>query len=306
MKVAALDLGSNTFLCLIAEVDFEGRITVLEDLVEVVRLGQGLANSGRLSPEALQRASECLNKFSLAIQNHKPDRVLATATAAARKAANGAELIALGASLGIPIEIIPGEVEAQITFKGALSKASPTNNHLVIDIGGGSTELIAGTLTGIQFKKSFEIGVVKLREKFIQQFPVTSDVRSTLEREIKNYFSEVPLHDLQGLQSVIAVAGTPTTLAAAALGRFEVEKVEGYNFSLDELKRWAEILLNLTPEEIEEKFAVPKGRSDVLAVGVLILIGALEAIEQSGLTVSTRGLRYGLALQMASEKAPHA
>src|SRR5688572_18471439 len=119
MKIAALDLGSNTLLCLIAEVEKNSIKNVLHDQVEIVSLGQGLSNSRSFHPDALERADNALEKFSKTISEFKREKILAMATSAARDAENKEALFALGRKHGIPIEIIPGEKEAEITYQGS-------------------------------------------------------------------------------------------------------------------------------------------------------------------------------------------
>ena len=310
MRFATLDLGSNTFLCLIAEVTNQGQIVLLEDAVEVVRLGQGVAQNGFFAEEALLRASSCLKRFADLIQKHKPDVVLGAATAAARSVSNGIELVKIAQALGIPLEIISGDREAELTFAGAISGSQDRNPKpdivesssrlsLVIDIGGGSTEIILGNNKQILYKKSFNVGVVKLRERHIKQFPVPPETQSELNNEIKTVFNELQsLHFDKPSIDVIAVAGTPTTLAAAAIGKFDPNKIDGFTFTLFQLKEWMNRLSPLIPSEIERQWCVPSGRSDVLFVGVMILIGVLEALELPTLKVSTRGLRYGLLFEL--------
>jgi exopolyphosphatase/guanosine-5'-triphosphate,3'-diphosphate pyrophosphatase len=301
MRVAALDLGSNTCLCLIAEVKSNGEISVLSDLAEVVRLGQGVSIDKRLHPEALKRAEACLSRYADEIRKYRPDRILAAATAAARNATNSEELIHIGNKHGIPIEIISGTREAELTFSGAIS-ARPTNSEtLIIDIGGGSTELIIGTKAGIRFKKSFEVGVVRLKEKFVEDFPLSNKVRTQLETEIQTVLREASNLSLGNNVEVLAVAGTPTTLAAAVLGGYNAKKVDGFQFTLAQLLEWQNKLSQLTPLQVEQQFGVPPGRSDVLAVGVMILTGVLELVKATRLTVSVRGLRYGLASALVAQ-----
>ena len=305
MRVAALDLGSNTFLCLIADLDSQGQLKIVEDLAEVVRLGEGVGQTGVLSPAALQRAKSCLERFSGRIQSHQPQKILAVATAASRKAKNGQELLDLCASVGIPVQIISGDAEAMLTFQGALSGTHSSSDSWVVDIGGGSTELIWGSTHGIQFKKSFEIGVVKLREKFIHHFPISQEELEQMRDEIKETLSfQLPPLKLTPAP-VVSVAGTPTTLAAAALGGFDADRVDGFRFTLRDLKNWENKLSQMTPESIESVYGVQKGRSDVLVCGVMILIAALELVRKEELVVSVRGLRYGLAQRLAAGDETH-
>ncbi len=172
MKVAALDLGSNTFLCLIAEVTANGIEKIYHDAVEVVRLGQGLSQSKNFHPDALARADLCFKKFSEIIKEQKPEKILAMATSAARDAENKSQLFELGQKYNIPIEIIPGDQEADITYQGAVSGLkAQKQNYLILDIGGGSTEFIFGEDQKRLAGKSFDIGCVRLTEKFISAQP---------------------------------------------------------------------------------------------------------------------------------------
>lgn len=299
MKVAALDLGSNTFLCLIAEVN-EGRIThVHSDDVEIVRLGQELDKTKKFNPEALMRADACLQKFSRIIQEQKPEKILAMATAAARDAENKEELFKLGVKHGIPIEIIAGGAEAGITYFGALSGLSDLQKDLlVIDIGGRSTEFIFGRATNLLASESYNIGCVKLTEKFITAQPTdVADIEAaTLHIDEHILKAKALLPDYFKLDEVVAVAGTPTTLAAAEIGRFDARLIDGFTLSRNKLKEW---LKRLTSASVEQKIemGIPAGRADVILIGVITLLRTLEIFGADQIVVSTRGVRYGVALE---------
>lgn len=301
MKVAALDLGSNTFLCLIAEVEKNTVKKVLHDQVEMVRLGQGLSDNKRFHPEALERADKTLALFSQVIAEHQPKKILAMATSAARDAENQEELFALGRKHGIPIEIIPGEREAEITYQGATSGLQDLGQDLmVLDIGGGSTEFIFGRGRQLINGKSLDIGCVRLTEKLIRQQPTPpeqiSAVRDFVNSELDKIRTIIP--PAFNLKQIVAVAGTPTTLAAAEVGAFSPSKIDGFVFTKEALEQW---LNKLAGASVEEKidFGIPRGRADVILIGVIILLRTLEVLGQDKLTVSTRGVRYGVALEMA-------
>lgn len=300
MKIAALDLGSNTFLCLTAEV-VDGRITkVYSDDVEIVRLGQELDKSKKFHPEALVRADACLQKFSHIIQKQKPEKILAMATAAARDAENKEELFKLGQKHGIPIEIIAGGAEAGITYFGAISGLNDLQkNLLVIDIGGRSTEFIFGRAANLLASESYNIGCVKLTEKFITSQPTSpveiEKVTAHIDEHIRKAKGLLPDHFK--LDEVLAVAGTPTTLAAAELGVFDAARIDGYTLTQEMLKEW---LGRLSSASVEQKIemGIPAGRADVILIGVVTLLRTLEIFEAAQIVVSTRGVRYGVALEI--------
>ncbi|UOF00341.1 Ppx/GppA phosphatase family protein [Bdellovibrio reynosensis] len=299
MKVAALDLGTNTFLCLIAEGGEKGITQVHADLVKVVRLGQGVDKTGAFHPDALVRARECLSEFKQEIDKHNVDVILAMATSAARDAKNGGELFKIGADLGIPIEIIPGEDEARITYQGATAGLNHQNRtSLVIDVGGGSTELISGRGDQILFGESLNIGAVRLTEKFISTQPVLASEKAALqehiEKEIKSVIAEIKK---EKIDQIIAVAGTPTSLVAIEIGGFDEKKVDGYFLPKERLDYWVNEFANTTVEEKKSKYQLG-GRADIIFAGTSILLAVINSLNLPGMVVSTKGVRYGVALEM--------
>ncbi|HWU43365.1 MAG TPA: hypothetical protein VN132_08005, partial [Bdellovibrio sp.] len=256
MKVAALDLGTNTFLCLIAEGNENGITKVHKDLVEVVRLGQGVDKTGELHPEALVRARKCLVEFKKEIDKHHVDKILAMATSAARDAKNGQELFAIGKDLQIPIEVIPGEDEARISYMGATGGViDPTNTNLVIDVGGGSTELVVGHKEKILFGESLNIGGVRLTEKFITKQPVAEQDQENLNSYIAEQIQNIlPALKKAHPDQIIAVAGTPTSIAAIEVGGFDEKKVDGFFLSKERLKFWVTEFSQTSVEEKKTKY----------------------------------------------------
>lgn len=303
MKVAALDLGSNSFLCLICDVN-QGRVTeVYSDEVEIVRLGQGLGSSGVFASEALERADKCLEQFSKTIHRHQPKKVLAMATAAARAAKNSEELIRISQKHHIPIQIIPGEKEALITYRGATSALEcPGETVAVIDIGGGSTEIIVGKDGEILFKESVPIGGVNLTEKFISRAPVVLAEQETLKKEVVLRLAEMIRKVAAAKPTrLIAVAGTPTELAKIEMGGFDPEKMEGFLFSRQLLSEYVEKFAKSSLQERIEKLRVSAGRADIIYAGAMILDHVTESLHIKEITISTRGVRFGIALEIADD-----
>jgi exopolyphosphatase/guanosine-5'-triphosphate,3'-diphosphate pyrophosphatase len=303
MKVAALDLGTNTFLCLIAEVDASGVTKIYKDLSKVVRLGQDIDKTGDFHPEAINRARVCLQEFKHEIELEKVDRTLAMATSAARDAKNGSELFKIGKELNIPIEIIPGEDEARITYFGATA-GFPNSNEttLVIDVGGGSTELIVGEGCNIRMGLSLNIGGVRLTDRFISTQPVIENERKQMKEYIKSQIHDVVDQLRQeDIRHVVAVAGTPTSLAALELGGFDEKKVDGFFLKKDRLAFWVQEFGNTTVEEKKNKYQLG-GRADIIFAGASILLELVENLNLAGLTVTTKGVRYGVALEIFKAK----
>jgi len=300
-RVAALDLGSNSFLCLICEGE-KGQITkVLSDELRMVRLGQGMDENKNFHPEALERAKKALAEFKTIIDRYDVNEVLAVGTSAARDAKNSQLLFEMGHKLNIPIQIIEGSQEALTSYRGAIFDQSVNKDYLLVDIGGGSTEIIHGQGREFSFKKSFDVGCVRFFERYIPCYPIPSENLHQLEQAIKKEMQP----DLQKIKDIkideiIAVAGTPTTLAALEVGGFSEEKVHGYQLTLEKLKsRKIEFANSSLQEKI--KMGIDPKRADVIIVGVMILIELLEFFQKSQITVSTKGIRYGVALQLLSE-----
>lgn len=303
MKVAALDLGSNTFLCLIAETA-NGEITgTLYDSVEMVRLGEKVGATGEFQPEALARADLALGKFAAEIAKCRPQKILAAATAAARAVKNPEALEKLCAKHGLPLRIIPGEEEARLTYLGGISSFPAAHGrNILIDIGGGSTELILGEGKNVLRGQSLPIGCVKLAEKW--DFSATRAPRpesiAGLEEEIHATLATLDLEAPNG----IAVAGTATELArmqmALKTGReaFDPVLVELCVLDGASLDRWVDELRGLPPPEITKKFKVHPKRADVILVGVLLLREALRKFALPHWKVSARGIRYGVAQEL--------
>ena len=304
MKVAALDLGTNTFLCLIAEVK-DGQVTkIYDDQVRVVRLGQDVQKTKRFHPEALVRAQAALSEFSKLIQKHQPEKVLAMATSASRDVENGEDLFQMGRDLGIPIQIIPGAREAEITFQGAVSAFHDQKKRLIVDVGGGSTEFIVGQGKKMTAGQSVNLGCVRLTEKFGLQTPITKgklteltlEIRAELDAVVKNL-----VHQASGVDEVLAVAGTPTEIARIELGEFIAEKIDGFILTEQKLQHWLEIFQNHSAAELTSKFGVNPGRADVILSGTVLLLETLRACAKTQMLVSTRGVRFGVALEMAEK-----
>lgn len=299
MKVAALDLGTNTFLCLIAEGDKNGITKVHKDLVQVVRLGQGVDKTGEFHPDALVRARTCLAEFKNEMDAQKVDKILAMATSAARDAKNGSELFKIGEDLGIPIEIIPGEDEARITYQGGtVGLEGKDKVSLIVDVGGGSTELIVGKANQILFAESLNIGAVRLTERFITSQPIAAKEQEGVTQfagtELDKVLGEMRKHNVERM---IAVAGTPTAIVAVEVGGFDEKKVDGYFLSKERLQYWVKEFAQTSVEEKKTKYQLG-GRADIIFAGASILLGVLDKLGMNGMYVSTKGVRYGVALEM--------
>ena len=305
MRVAALDLGTNTFLLLIADVHANERggaiDKVLQDEARVVRLGQDVHKTRKFHPEALERADQTFAEFARYIGSYKCEKILACATSAARDVSNGDALIQLAAKYKIPVEIISGEREAELTFRGTVGD-DLDEPVIIIDVGGGSTEFILGGPGGIEKRESVDIGSVRLTEMFVTQHPVPEEQM----KKLNDYISEKLMgikERFGGTQTkVIAVAGTPTTLAAMDQKQaFDSKRVQGHVLSKEKLKMWLDRLADMGVQERRALAGMDAKRADVIVAGTMILQMATEMLGASQLEVSVKGLRYGVAKSLAGE-----
>lgn len=307
-KFAALDLGSNSFLCLLGEGE-SGQISRVEkDLVELVRLGEGLSKNKRFSEQALKRARGALEIFQKEIEIFRPQLILAMATAAARDAENKEDLENICRNLNIPLKIISGGEEARLTYQGALAqiKSSPSSqdkNYLVVDVGGRSTELVAGRGSKFERGKSISLGVVELTELFSLQTARSPEETKTARQDVsqrlrKGFADDLGKRIFERPDQILAVAGTPTALAQMFVGSFDADKIERLEISSENIEEKIREVLSLGPVGVTKKYQIPEKRSDVLLAGALILSEILRFLEASQLKVSTKGIRYGIAMDL--------
>jgi exopolyphosphatase/guanosine-5'-triphosphate,3'-diphosphate pyrophosphatase len=303
MRVAAIDLGTNTFLLLIAEVENGQVKKVLHDEARVSRLGQAVHATRRFHPEALARAAEAFAQFDSIIRKFKPEKVLAFATSAARDVTNSNELLALASNYGIPVQIVSGEVEAETTFHGTIPE-NQTGSVFLVDVGGGSTEFIYGDGKGLKRRQSIDIGAVRLTEMFISKHPVPEHefekMNEYASNKVLTVFMEMKIpKDVQ----LIGVAGTATTLAAVDLQKpFSVDLIEGYKLTEAALASWLSRMSAMTVAERQSLPGMEPKRADVLIAGALILLITMKTFSFSEMQISTRGLRFGIAKQLGAGK----
>lgn len=295
MKIAALDLGSNTSLLLVAEVQNGQLVRVFHDESRVTKMGQEVHAQRALHPEALKRLEACFVDYQRVILANKCDQVIAVATSAARDAQNGQELLQLGQKYGIPIQIVEGKKEAELTFKGALCDRPNDEGVAVIDVGGGSTEIIyqqSGSTIGV----SVDVGSVRLNEMFIAHHPTPGDEVARAREYAMKELGKVVV-PREKIQEVVAVAGTPTTLVGLELETpFDENKIHGFKLSKAVIEKWISRLSRLSLVEREALRGMQPKRAEVIVVGATILASAMNALGVEQVTVSTRGVRYGVAL----------
>jgi exopolyphosphatase / guanosine-5'-triphosphate,3'-diphosphate pyrophosphatase len=297
MRVASLDFGSNTTLLLVAEVK-DGRVEeILSDETRITKMGLGVHQNKRFHKESLKRIEEALGDYKKIIDQLKPEKIVAVATSAARDVENSNELFALARNFGIEIKIIPGEEEARLTYVGTFSNRPEPKGVCVIDVGGGSTELIFrrdsdGKIIG----ESIDVGSVRLMDLFGEKDPMSQSDLISLRAYVRERLN--PDWAKQKFKSAIAVAGTPTILAAMELGLedFQADLIDGFVLKKEMIEAWLKKLQPLSLSEREKIKGLPPKRADVIVAGCAILLEFLHGVGLTELDVSVRGVRFGLAV----------
>ncbi len=296
--VAVIDLGSNTVLLLVLAPD--GR--VLCDEARTTRLGQGVFASGRLAPDAIARTVDAVEGYVARARGLGAHRILGVATAAVRSAGNAAELVDRLCELGVTVRILPGPLEAALAIEASRRAAGAGARELVvIDVGGGSTEVAWTDSAGEVHGRSLPLGSVRLTEEIVGAHPIAPAVLARLRERVAR--EARALEQEAGLPReprVVAVAGTATTLAALSLrlAPYDGERVEGTTLSRADLGAWIERLAAL---DVPARRALPgmePGRADVIVAGLVVLDGVLEALGATHFRVSGRGVRHGAALRL--------
>ena len=301
MKVAVVDIGTNSTRLLIAEIE-DGRVTAEpERLTNVTRLGQGVDSAGRLADEAMQRVYDTLEKFREPIDRERPDRAVAVLTSAVRDAANGREFAdTVHDRYGLEPHILTGDQEAEFTFLGATSERDPDDRTptVVIDIGGGSTELVVGAAQQISFHKSTQSGVVRQSERHLHSDPPTVAEMAALSQDVGTIMREGVPEEHRVARRGIAVAGTATQLAAISqeLEPYDPEKVHGFVLDAGEIGRLRDRLASLSLAEREQVRGLDPGRAPTIVAGALILDQAMELFGLHAVEVSEHDILRGAAL----------
>ncbi|MET9271111.1 Ppx/GppA phosphatase family protein [Kribbella sp. NPDC003557] len=299
VRVAAVDCGTNSIRLLIGDL-VDGRLVELDRRMTIVRLGQGVDATGAFAPEALERVFAATEDFAAVIRSAAVARVRFVATSAARDVSNrDAFLTGIEERLGVRPDIISGKEEAELSFRGATTSLDLPAPYLVADIGGGSTELVLGDATGVIAAESLDIGSVRLTERHVSTDPtsaaelaaITADVDALLDT------AKVPLADAR---SLIAVAGTATTVAAVALNlpEYDRDAVHHARLTAARLRDTTTWLTTSTRAARAAVHSIHPGRVDVIGAGALILQRLVDRLPVDSLTVSEHDILDGVALSL--------
>src|SRR4051812_8692139 len=303
-RVAVIDVGTNSTRLLVADVE-GGRVSPLERRSTVTRLGRGVDLSGHLASEAIEDVCAAIGDYIGMIEELGAETIDVIATSAVRDADNGSAFVAeLRERFALSARVLDGEEEARSTYLGATSEAPPAEPTLVVDIGGGSTELVVGQASAVSFHDSLQAGVVRHSGRCIASAPPTASELEALAADVRGLI-EPAVGTGPSAARGIAVAGTPTSLAAVELGLepYDPSRVHGCVLALPSIQR---MLSQLASVPLSERIEIPglhPDRAPTIVAGVVILVEVMRAYGLEEITVSEHDILYGTAIS-ASRKNP--
>jgi len=299
-------MGTNSTRLLVAEVE-GARLSELDRRSTVTRLGRGVDTSRQLASEAIEDVCDTVAEYVARYEELGAERVAAIATSAVRDAENrGAFTGELRERFALDTRILDGDEEARLTYLGANHDRPPGDDTLVVDIGGGSTELVVGRGDDVSFHASLDAGTVRHTERHVQHDPAEAAELEDLANDVQHLIDEALTgSDFVHASAGIGVAGTPTSLAAIdqVLDPYDPKLVHGYKLSLDSIQR---MYSQLAAKTLEERLAVTglhAGRAPTIVAGVVILIQVMRAFGLREIEVSEHDILYGAALEAAAAPA---
>jgi exopolyphosphatase/guanosine-5'-triphosphate,3'-diphosphate pyrophosphatase len=309
-RVAAVDIGTNSVRLLVADIDAgesasprEVELVPVDRQMRITRLGQGVDRTRMLAPDAIARTVEVLRDYGTSIAEHGATRVRATATSAARDAANRDEFFtAAREALGVTPELLTGEEEAALSFLGATADLDAPAPYLVVDIGGGSTELVLGTESP-QALVSLDVGCVRVTEQFLHSDPPAPEELSNAIAVVRDLVAEVPraTPGVLDAPTLVGLAGTVTTVAAIELGLAEYDPERIHHFRLSRAAA-EDVFRTLAVETAAQRAHNPgleQERVDVIVGGCVVLVGVLRVLGFDEMLVSEADILDGLVRSLA-------
>lgn len=306
MKLATLDVGTNTVLMLIAECDARGTVQVIADFARITRLGRGVDASERLDPESAAQTLAAIAEFVQRARTLGVEQIVGVATAALRDAADGADFLAqVKARTGVDLEIITGEIEAQLSYLAVVKglPLDPAAKILIVDIGGGSTELIRAEPGRKLDLVSLQLGSVRLTERIVHHDPPTAREAADLRLAVADVLQELAWDFTPDV--MVGIAGTVTTVCAVALGlaTYDPKVVHGHRLLLADVMAALARFGALPLADRRHLPGLEAARADVIFAGAAILERMMGHFHLSEVVVSDQGVRWGL-LWRTLEQAP--
>jgi exopolyphosphatase / guanosine-5'-triphosphate,3'-diphosphate pyrophosphatase len=301
-RVAAIDQGTNSTRLLVADVE-DGRISDVERDTTITRLGEGVDERRRLLPVPVARVRNVLSEYRQRVESLGAERTLLVATSAVRDAENGEAFLGeIEWSYGFTTRLLTGQEEALFVFRGVTSEIALQAGTIIVDIGGGSTELIAGGPDGVHWRESIDIGSVRLTERFLHSDPPTQKELDDAAAAVRALLAErVPNEVRAGTRSAIGVAGTITSIGALAIGmdEYDRERVHGFELGAAALDEQLRRLASVPLAERRKLRPLDPERAPVIVAGAVIAREVLAYFDLDALKISERDILDGAALAAA-------
>jgi len=303
-KKAIIDVGSNSIKFFLGTLALDGTVQTVLDENDIVRLGEGLRETGVISPEAMQRNSEAIVRFAAKARENGADEIICVGTMALRNAKNTDEFVKLvKETSGVDLRVIPGDEEARLSYLAVLSALPLQGGKLAIfDTGGGSTEFVFGEGNEVSKRFSVDLGAIRITEKYFTKDPVSkSDVTAAIA-EIDDIFNE---NGVTGnIVQLVGMGGTVTTMGAVKhkMVTYDPDVIQGSTLTLTDVEEQIETYSSKTIEQRKEIPGLQPKRADVILAGACILKVIINRLNVSALTISDRGLRHGLAYDLFTNK----
>ena len=299
-KKAIIDVGSNSIKFFLGDLAQDGTLQTVIDENDIARLGEGLRETGLISPEAMLRNNEAIARFAEKARNNGAGEIVCVGTMALRNAKNTADFIKLvKETSNVDLSVIPGEEEARLAYLAVLSGLALQDGKLAIfDTGGGSTEFIFGEGSSVSKRFSVDLGAIRITETHFTSDPVSqADVEAAIA-EIDGAFKE---NGVDGaVAQLVGMGGTVTSMGAVKhkMAKYDPDVIQGSSLTLADIEEQIEAYSSRTVEERKEIVGLQPKRADVILAGACILKVIVNRLGVNALTISDRGLRHGMAFDM--------
>ena len=307
MRYAIFDLGSNSIKCVMVDTRANGVRVLFEESIGT-RLAENLIDTAELKPEAIERTLDALRYLRAQADKLKVQHFRAVATSAVRDSRNRREFLrAARAVLGFPVRLLSGTEEAETIFSGVMADPHWRGRDLfIVDIGGGSAEWVQGRHGKLEKRASLPLGAVRLRERFLHEYPVASDTADLLVETVRAQIAHPLAHYQLGARRLLGTGGTITCLVAIqkALPHFDPRKIDHASLTLEQIRTLLHSFTGCTLEELHKRPGLPAKRADLIIPGTAVVLATMLHLGADRLSVSVRGLRYGVLTAAIHETEP--
>jgi len=307
MRYAVFDLGSNSIKCVMVETRANGVRVLFEESIGT-RLAENLIDTAELKPEAIARTLEALRYLRERADGFNVQHFRAVATSAVRDSRNRREFLrAARAVLGFPVRLLSGTEEAETIFAGVTADPHWRGRDLfILDIGGGSAEWVQGRHGKLEKRLSLPLGAVRLRERFLHEYPVAPDTADLLVETVRGQISHPLAHYQLGARRLLGTGGTITCLVAIQkeLPHFDPRRIDHASLTIEQVRTLLRSFTGCTLEQLRKRPGLPAKRADLILPGTAVVLATMELLGAKRLSVSVRGLRYGVLTSAIEELEP--